>query len=48
MASTRDEYKDSKPDAILDDIVGKANGELHNGSEIIVTKLDGTTNTQIF
>lgn len=48
MASTRDQYKSSKPDAILDDIVWGANGELHKGSEIIVTKLDGTTNTQIF
>lgn len=48
MASTRDEYKTSKPDAILKDIVGKANGELRDQSQIIVTKLDGTTNTQIF
>ena len=48
MASSRQEYKDSKPDAILKDIVGKANGELRDQSQIIVTKLDNTTNLQTF
>lgn len=50
MASTRQEYTEggAKPDTILKNIVWKANGELRDQSQIIVTKLDGTTNTQIF
>lgn len=48
MANTRQDYKDSKPDAILKDIVGEANWELRDQSQIIVTKLDGTTNMQEF
>jgi hypothetical protein len=43
MASTWQEYGEgTRPDAILQDIVD------HDNSDIIRTKLDGTTNTAIF
>lgn len=48
MASTRQEYRASKPDAILKDIVWEANGKTRNESEIIVTELDNVTNMQEF
>ena len=47
-ASTRQQYNNSTPDEILQDIVWAANGKLRDQSQIVVTKLDGTTNSQIF
>lgn len=48
LASTRQEYEGEHvtPTKILEDIVWKANGDLHDQSQIIVTKLDKTTNTK--